>query len=80
MLSATSIITAVAGILFVAWLRQRVIFRRRFRALPRVGIDPGLFGLRSQAAKNEFFEHGQKLLETGYEQVCYTRLTSSYLF
>ena len=72
MLSPTSIITAVAATLFVTWAWQRTISRRRFQGLPRVGIDPGLFGLRLQAAKNEFFSDGQKLLERGYKQVCST--------
>lgn len=72
MLSASSIVTAVAATWLVTWVWQRTISRRRFQGLPRVGIDPGLFGLRLQAAKDEFFDYGQKLLERGYEQVCQT--------
>lgn len=70
MLSTSSIVKAVAAIVLVTWAWKRTTSWRRFQGIPRVGIDPGLFGVRLQAAKNEFFNHGQKLLEQGYERVC----------
>lgn len=69
MLSASSVVIALVGVLLAAWVRERISSRRRFKGLPRVGIDPGLFGLRLQAAKDEFYARGQQLLEEGYEQV-----------
>ncbi|KAG4217964.1 hypothetical protein PC116_g33556 [Phytophthora cactorum] len=69
MVSATFIAVALAGVLLAAWLKERIASRRRFRGLPRVGIDPGVFGLRLQAAKDEFYNRGQQLLEQGYEKV-----------
>ncbi|KAF3059495.1 Ent-kaurene oxidase [Daldinia childiae] len=68
MLSASSIVIALVGVLFAAWVGERISSRRRFKGLPRVGIDPGLFDLRLQAAKDEFYARGQQLLEEGYEQ------------
>ncbi|KAI1803205.1 cytochrome P450 [Daldinia bambusicola] len=68
MLSATSVVIALAGALLAVWLRGRISSRNRFKGLPRVGIDPGLFGLGLQAAKDEFYNRGQQLLEQGYEQ------------
>ncbi|KAI0424551.1 cytochrome P450 [Xylaria sp. FL1042] len=63
--SALVLIGLVSGILLL-WLSQLVLLRRRYRGLPRVGIDPGFLGLRTQAAKAEFFERGRQLLEEGY--------------
>ncbi len=48
----------------------RSLFHRfRLRKFPRVGIDPGVFGLKLQAAKREFYEHGYELVSNGYKQV-----------
>ncbi|KAK4031299.1 cytochrome P450 [Parachaetomium inaequale] len=59
--------SALGGVaLLLIWLGRRLSSRRRFAGLPRVGIDPGFLGLRMQAAKDEFFHHGQQLLEQGY--------------
>ncbi|KAI1359992.1 cytochrome P450 [Xylaria arbuscula] len=63
--SALVLIWLGSGILLL-WLSKQVLLRRRYHGLPRVGIDPGLLGLRTKAAKAEFFEKGQQLLEIGY--------------
>ncbi|KAI8957377.1 cytochrome P450 [Daldinia sp. FL1419] len=68
MLSATSVAIALVGVLLAAWIKERIASRRRFKGLPRVGIDPGLFGLRLKAARDEFYVRGQQLLVQGYEQ------------
>ncbi len=48
---------------------QRLYHRFRLRAFPRVGIDPGLLGLKLQVSKNEFYENGYELVSNGYKQV-----------
>ncbi|KAI0546145.1 cytochrome P450 [Xylaria curta] len=58
----------IGACLLLIWLAGRVQARRRFQELPRVGIDPGLLGLHTRAAKDEFFSHGQQLLDQGYEK------------
>jgi len=68
MLSITSVIAILVS-LALAFLARRASARKRFKGLPRVGIDPGFLGLRLPAAKSQFFEQGQKLLEIGYAQV-----------
>lgn len=68
MLSTSHVFLVFASVLLL-WVGQRFVARRRLKGLPRVGIDPGLLGLRSQAAKAQFFEHGQQLLEQAYAQV-----------
>lgn len=65
----TSIFVALVGGLLLIWLGQRISSRTRFKGLPRVGIDPGFFGLRTRAAKDQFFNKGQQLLEEGYAKV-----------
>ncbi|KAH6657932.1 cytochrome P450 [Truncatella angustata] len=60
------IIVVLCGLLLA--LQRRRATKRQFAGLPRVGIDPGLLGVRLRAAKDEFFTQGQKLLEQGYEQ------------
>lgn len=66
-------LSALGGVaLLLLWLGRRLSSRRRFAGLPRVGIDPGFLGLRMQAAKDEFFHHGQQLLEQGYAKVSYS--------
>ncbi|KAI0401753.1 cytochrome P450 [Xylaria palmicola] len=65
----TALCLVVAGVcLLLVWLARRIRVRRRFQGLPRVGIDPGLLGFRTRAAKDEFFFHGQQLLDQGYEK------------
>ncbi|KAI1758253.1 cytochrome P450 [Xylaria castorea] len=67
-LSSTLIFIALGSGLLLIWLSRRISSRRKFNGLPRVGIDPGFLGLRTQAAKDEFFAKGQQLLEQGYEK------------
>lgn len=55
--------------LLLFWLSQRISSRKKFHGLPRVGIDPGLLGVRTRAAKAEFFARGQQLLEQAYAKV-----------
>ncbi|KAF2015074.1 cytochrome P450 [Aaosphaeria arxii CBS 175.79] len=57
---------ALAGVLLISWLGRWISSRSKFAGLPRVGIDPGFLGLRTRAAKDEFFAKGQQLLEHGY--------------
>jgi hypothetical protein len=45
-----------------------------------VGIDPGFLGLRTQAAKDEFFAGGQQLLEQGYAKVRSMQLPADPLY
>ncbi|KAK7746792.1 hypothetical protein SLS53_001980 [Cytospora paraplurivora] len=65
-LDSTSVLVILGSGLLLIWLRGRILWRRRFAGLPRVGIDPGFLGLRTQAAKDEFLTGGQQLLEQGY--------------
>ncbi|KAI1385879.1 cytochrome P450 [Hypoxylon trugodes] len=65
-LNNTLVFIAPGSTLLLTWLERRVSSRRKFAGLPRLGIDPGFLGLRTQAAKNEFFAKGQQLLEDGY--------------
>jgi hypothetical protein len=67
--NSTSIFIALVAGLLLSWLGRRISSRKRFAGLPRVGIDPGFLGLRTQAAKDEFFAGGQQLLEQGYAKV-----------
>ena len=73
MLSSSPSVTILALlstplILLLAWLTSRLRARLYINTLPRVGINPGILGFRSAAAKAEFFTNGQKLLEKGYAQ------------
>lgn len=71
--------SALGGVaLLLLWLGRRLSSRRRFAGLPRVGIDPGFLGLQMQAAKDEFFYHGQQLLEQGYAKVSYPSPSDEY--
>lgn len=65
----TLVLIALGSDFFFIWLVRRISSRRRFAGLPRVGINPGILGLRTQAAKDEFFAKGQQLLEQGYAKV-----------
>lgn len=60
----------VACGLIAAWIIHRINSRRKFKGLPRIGIDPGFLGLRMQAAKDEFYQKAQPLLDEGYDKVC----------
>lgn len=71
---------ALGGGLLLIWLDRRISSRRRFDGLPRLGIDPGFLGLRTQAAKDEFFAGGQQLLEQGYAKVRSLRLPADLLY
>ncbi|KAI1410582.1 cytochrome P450 [Hypoxylon sp. FL1857] len=64
--NSTLAFIVLGGGLLLIWLGQRVRSRRKFAGLPRLGIDPGFLGFRTQAAKDEFFAGGQRLLEQGY--------------
>ncbi|KAH8722622.1 cytochrome P450 [Phaeosphaeriaceae sp. PMI808] len=66
-MTAAYIVTATVALL-LTWVGQRFSARRRFKGLPRVGIDPGFLGLRLSAARAQFFAHGQQLLEEGYSE------------
>jgi hypothetical protein len=66
---STSHVYLVLASLLIFWVGWGFLSRKRLKGLPRVGIDPGYLGWRSQAAKAQFFEHGQQLLEQGYAQV-----------
>jgi hypothetical protein len=59
-------VVLAVGYLFV----RRIAIRRWTASFPRVGIDPGFFGLRIQEAKSEFLHHAGRLLDRGYAQVC----------
>lgn len=74
------IFIALGGGLLLIWLGQRISSRRRFDGLPRLGIDPGFWGLRTQAAKDEFFAGGQQLLEQGYAKVRSTSFPADLLY
>jgi hypothetical protein len=70
MASYVNLIYIALGVgIFCIWLSRRISSRRRFDGLPRIGIDPGLFGLRIKAAQDEFLAGGQLLLEQGYAKV-----------
>lgn len=52
-----------------ALIVRRFYHRFRLRAFPRVGIEPGLLGLKLQISKDEFYENGYELVSNGYKQV-----------
>ncbi|KAK8092856.1 cytochrome P450 [Apiospora kogelbergensis] len=54
------------GSLSVLWVIHVISLKKRFKGLPRVGMDPGFLGRKSNAAKDEFFHHGRRLMEEGY--------------
>ncbi|PSR83629.1 cytochrome P450 [Coniella lustricola] len=59
-------VAALGFALLLVWLQEKISRRIRFSGLPRIGIDPGFLGFRTQAAKDEFLARGQQLLEQGY--------------
>lgn len=77
-LKSILIFIVLGGLLMLIWLSRRMT-SRRFNGLPRVGIDPGFLGLRTQAAKDEFFVKGQQLLEQGYTKVRSVQLLANLL-
>ncbi|CRG92071.1 hypothetical protein PISL3812_09126 [Talaromyces islandicus] len=68
----STLIISTAIVLFLSWTFTQLwpSIRLHFflRSFPRSGLDPGLFGLGTAAAKRQFFAQGEKLVEEGYEK------------
>ena len=48
-------------------------YHQRTKHLPRVGTSPGLFGLRTGAARADFVKHGRKYIEEGCDMVSHRK-------
>lgn len=53
--------------LVVSYVWPSIRTHLSLRRFPRVGIDTGLFGFGTAAAKQQFFHSGEKLVEEGYK-------------
>ena len=64
---ALSVAVLACGVLRFEGKEKRRI--RRLRA-KRIGINPGAFGLRTLAAKRNFYEHGYRIVRAACQSVC----------
>lgn len=69
---SSTLVISTAIVLFLSWgfmqLWPSIRLHVYLRSFPRSGLDPGLCGLGTAAAKRQFYEQGEKLVEEGYQK------------